>query len=286
MNVAIFADVHGRILLCFKLCARWERETGERIDLVLQAGDLGAFPDPARIDKATLRHAQADPTELGFSDYFVHPTAMARDVLAQCSADLVFVRGNHEDHTWLDTLERQATGSVFPVDAYQRILCLRTGMPFTFSRDGEALTILGIGRIGPPVGAGEHKATYIQPEERERIYALGDLAVDVLLTHDVARDFITPGFGLEETRLVLDQYRPLYHFYGHIERPLLRRLDPNGVTASVKLSDLTWDETDRGQPINAGAMGILRWHDRDNHAFEVAAAPWLREYTARTWLYR
>ncbi len=28
MNVAVFADVHGRIPLCFLLCARWERETG------------------------------------------------------------------------------------------------------------------------------------------------------------------------------------------------------------------------------------------------------------------
>ena len=42
MNIAIFADLHGRILLAFKLCARWQKETGEQIDLILQAGDLGA----------------------------------------------------------------------------------------------------------------------------------------------------------------------------------------------------------------------------------------------------
>lgn len=41
MNIAVFADVHGRILLAFKLCARWEKETGEQIDLILQAGDMG-----------------------------------------------------------------------------------------------------------------------------------------------------------------------------------------------------------------------------------------------------
>ena len=66
MNIAVFADVHGRILLAFKLCARWQRETGRRVDLILQAGDLGAFPDLARLDRATLKHAGDGPTELGF----------------------------------------------------------------------------------------------------------------------------------------------------------------------------------------------------------------------------
>jgi hypothetical protein len=66
MNIAVFADLHGRIRLCFMLCERWERESGEKIDLVLQAGDLGAFPDMSRLDKATIRHAEKDPTELGF----------------------------------------------------------------------------------------------------------------------------------------------------------------------------------------------------------------------------
>ncbi len=37
MNIAVFSDVHGRILLCFALCARWERETGERVELTVQA---------------------------------------------------------------------------------------------------------------------------------------------------------------------------------------------------------------------------------------------------------
>ncbi|GCE21451.1 hypothetical protein [Dictyobacter kobayashii] len=41
MNIAVFADLHGRLLLAFQLCARWQRETGEHIDLILQAGDLG-----------------------------------------------------------------------------------------------------------------------------------------------------------------------------------------------------------------------------------------------------
>jgi hypothetical protein len=33
---AIFADLHGRILLAFKLVDHYQRETGQRMDLILQ----------------------------------------------------------------------------------------------------------------------------------------------------------------------------------------------------------------------------------------------------------
>jgi hypothetical protein len=50
MRIAIFADVHGRILLAFKLVDRYQRETGNQIDLILQCGDMGIFPDRSRMD--------------------------------------------------------------------------------------------------------------------------------------------------------------------------------------------------------------------------------------------
>lgn len=50
VTIAIFADLHGRVELCFRLCARWERETGQRLDYILQAGDLGAFFDRNRYE--------------------------------------------------------------------------------------------------------------------------------------------------------------------------------------------------------------------------------------------
>jgi hypothetical protein len=28
MNIAVFADINGRVALAFKLCARWQAETG------------------------------------------------------------------------------------------------------------------------------------------------------------------------------------------------------------------------------------------------------------------
>jgi len=272
MNIAIFADIHGRILLAFKLCARWQRETGERIDLVLQAGDLGAYPDQSRLDRATINHARSDPSELGFSSDFVQPRADAAQILAQTPFPLIFVRGNHEDHGWLDALEAQSADPIFPIDAYERIFCLKTGQPYTFRADDEQITLLGVGRIGAPPGA-KAEAKYIQPYELERLYSPDKLTCDILLTHDTAQ-------GMEEIRLILDAIKPAYHFHGHNEAPFTQQMDSNGVTEVIKMADLHWDQA---KALEAGAMGILRWQDRDHHTFEVVDAEWLSEYQARSW---
>src|SRR5215469_263157 len=104
MNIAVFADVHGRLLLAFKLCARWQHETGEKIDLILQAGDLGAFPEMSRLDRATIKYAERDATELGFMQHFLHHDPQVARILDQTCCPMIFVRGNHEDHIWLDKL--------------------------------------------------------------------------------------------------------------------------------------------------------------------------------------
>jgi Icc-related predicted phosphoesterase len=286
MNIAIFADVHGRILLCFKLCERWERETGEQIDLVLQAGDLGVFPDISRLDKATIRHTQDDPSELGFAHDFTEYKPDVAEQLSHTTFPLIFVRGNHEDQEWLDALEQKADDPIFAIDPYERIFCLKTGVPYAYSLHGETISILGIGRIAAPRGEREpYRPKYIQPHELERLYGLDRVNFDILLTHDSAIDSVTKGFGMEEIRLVLDAYAPLYHFHGHTEEPLTRCDDDNGATTVYKMADLHWDKASRGKPLEPGAMGILRWKDRLNQTFEVVDQPWLKEYTTSTWRY-
>jgi hypothetical protein len=286
MNIAIFADLHGRILLCFKLCERWQRQTGEQIDLVLQAGDLGVFPDLSRLDKATIRHTQDDPSELGFVHDFADYKPEVAEQLANTTFPLVFVRGNHEDQEWLDALEYPTDGPLFAIDAYERIFCLKTGFPYTFNSGDESITILGIGRVAPPIcEPNPAKLKYIQPHELERLYGLDKPDFDILLTHDSGLDSVKKGWGMEEIRLLLVAHKPPYHFHGHTEEPFTRRNDSNRTTTIYKMADLHWDKSSRGKPLEAGAMGILRWKDRLNHSFEVADQPWLKEYTANTWRY-
>jgi hypothetical protein len=273
------------MLLCFLLCARWQQETGERIDAIFQAGDLGAYPTEAGMDHATIRHGRLDATEFGFStDFTIYQEDVARAI--ECTeCPLIFVRGNHEDHAWLDTLERQTdeADELFPIDAYRRVFCLKTGLPYTLRTETESLVVVGIGRIGPPKGETEAaKPKYLQEYEMERLYALDTLALDVLLTHDVPPDSGEGSYGMEEIRLMLDAHKPRYHFYGHTEGPFQVRLDRNGVTTSCRMADLSWQHGTEGR-LPSGAMGILHWHSRDEITFEAVNAPWLDDYRIGNW---
>jgi hypothetical protein len=84
----VFGDLHGRVLPAFRLATLWARDHGKQLDGLLQVGDLGYFPDPSRLDKATRRHAEKDPTELG-----------ALEIVApSLDADRVFGEEGHVVH--------------------------------------------------------------------------------------------------------------------------------------------------------------------------------------------
>lgn len=292
MNIAIFADVHGKLLLAFKLCARWQRETGKRIDLILQAGDLGAYPAMERLDRATKRYGERDPTELGFMQHFVHYDPAVAAILDETSCPMVFVRGNHEDHGWLDELEQQSNGAIFAVDAYQRVYNLKTGVPWTFQKGKHSITVLGIGRISPAsTDTDAQQGKFIQPYESERVYQLPPTPIDVLLTHHSRTDFVVlergvkikASTGMREIEHILDRDKPAYHFFGHYGGPAQVCSDFNRTTLAVKLADLQWEHHGHGPVLDAGSMGLLRWHSPTEHTFEVLKYPWLQEYTCETW---
>src|SRR4051812_28584276 len=139
----IFGDLHGRVLPAFRLAMAWGREQGVRIDGLLQVGDLGYFPDHTRLDKATIRHAAADPMELGVRLVTDH-SRQADEVFhgAEVPAEaLWFTAGNHEDFEALAERGRESDprDASFPVDAYRRVHCIR---------DGQVETLPGSLRVG------------------------------------------------------------------------------------------------------------------------------------------
>lgn len=269
MNIAVLGDLHGNILLAFKLCVRWQQETGQQLDLILQVGDLGVFPDRTRLDRATKRHSERNPAVFSFLNFFTAEHPEVATVLEELSCPLLFVRGNHEDHGWLDAREQRFPNPCFPVDAYLRLWCLKTGVPYTYQRGEEAITILGIGRIGRPASSQKAKPHYIQPDEQHRLELLGDTQVDILLTHDAPRDRVYPGSGSLEIEQALLRHQPRYHFFGHYGGPSHHRLESNGMTLSYHLADLVLDSQQGAPLLGAGSMGLLHWQRRDAHTFEV-----------------
>ena len=257
IRLALFADIHGKFLLPFKLAHHYQQTTGKSIDLIVQCGDMGAFPDKSRMDKATLRHAARDRDELGFMDDFVHAKPPIAHFLNRLNLNMLCVRGNHEDHEFLDELERQSVQAAFPIDAYQRVWVLKTGEPFVLQKDDESLEILGIGRIGDrkqrPHGE------FIQEYERQTLHRFVKGCLknkhdpDVLITHDKPSDNQS-GYGAEEITEVLDQLAFAYHFYGHTGEAYRQDLADNGITRSVKIKELEFDGQGK---LSEGCMLIL-----------------------------
>src|SRR5262245_30580133 len=154
----VFGDLHGRVLPAFRLAMTWGREHGIRVAGLLQVGDLGFFPDPTRLDRATLRHALEDPLELGVQEV-TEPSLRAEAVLAEMEAPeaLWFTAGNHEDFDALAALEGASDpgAASFPVDAFGRVRAIR---------DGTVETLPGGLRVGAlwgidPAGRGTRQRT-------------------------------------------------------------------------------------------------------------------------------
>lgn len=283
MKVALFSDLHGRLLLAFKLTERYQRETGQNIDLILQCGDVGIFPELEHLDDATLRFAKKDRSELGFHDYFVTPHPKVEAILANLDCQMVCVRGNHEDHEFLDGLEAvHANDSLFPVDCYQRVFVCKSGHVLQFTHKDVTLRVLGVGRVGDRKRR-EH-APFIQQYERRKLrQTIGEKpAIDVLISHDVPTDMTDPGYGMKELRPALDTLRPTYHFYGHTGKPYSDIPDNNHVTRSVKIAELEYKRQDT---LPHGAMIILTIDSNQGMSTEVVDAPWLKEYTKDAWFY-
>lgn len=234
MKIAIFSDIHGKILLPFKLVDLYQKETGHKIDFILQCGDMGAYPDLEKLDKATVKHAQYDRDELGFHDDFTKENPEIRTFLNELNIDMIYVRGNHEDHDFLDNLENQyPSDSRFPIDIYKKVFVCKSGLEQKLETEHEILNFVGIGRIGDRKGRSEKR--FIQNYERKAIRKLLKTkdTFDVLITHD-KDDSSQRGYGMAEIREVLDHVIFHYHFYGHTGEPYKEETDFNGITNRLK----------------------------------------------------
>lgn len=281
MKIVIFSDVHGRLLLPFVLVDRLQRERGIHIDLILQCGDMGVFPDHKNMDRATVKHAKRDPDELGFKRHFFRARHDIEAIVNRTDCDMLCVRGNHEDHEWLDELEKKSPFPGFSIDPYQRIWVAKTGHVHTYGEGEEQIRIVGIGRVGDQKGT-RTAGKFVQDYERAQLKKLKPYKteVDVLISHDWAGYSGNKGFGTEEVREFLDIHKPLLHFFGHIGPHYKELEDENGVTKTYKAGESVFEEN--GQ-LPLKNMLLLDWKGPYDFTVEPIEADWLWEYRIDTW---
>jgi hypothetical protein len=105
MLIGFLGDLHGRVFLALAVLVTWQRRAGRRFDLIVQVGDLGAFPRPVASDANP--HVATDPAENDFSRLLAADGALAdrlRRVRAELGRAVHFLRGNHEDFDYLRSL--------------------------------------------------------------------------------------------------------------------------------------------------------------------------------------
>ena len=279
----VFGDLHGRILPAFRLAACWSREFRQPLAGILQVGDLGYFPNPSRLDNATIRHAKDDPQELGSLD-IVTTNELADSIFDDPNSPpgLWFTAGNHEDFEELERLA-QASGKQpdFVVDAYCKVRGIKDGAVATVAgcRVG---TVWGVDREGRNARRKVPDRAFIQPRSIDRLLVADPF--DVLLTHDAPLGAKREEYGSELLSNLIQLAQPRFAFFGHYKGDGAEVEKDYGHTRVFHMAGFELREG-KDRHAETGSVGVLTW-DADEPSFEYVAAKWLRTFTRGNWRWR
>jgi hypothetical protein len=230
VDICVTGDVHGHMQLALLVAARWQLELGIRFEAVLLCGDIGAFSDLARLDKATRRHAEENPCELEMvNQWMPEPPSPWLSKIFEPLVDgglgltcpVIAMHGNHED---FELLERIAPSSApIPTEAVaaSRLPRLDPGGRISFLPSGwrvvtpSGLTVGAIGGIQPgqrPT-AGYPPRAYIA-EDAVLSFCEGP-AVDALITHQRPAAIHGTQRGSDDLDAVLECGLIRSWFHGH-----------------------------------------------------------------------
>ena len=283
LHFAVFGDIHGRVALMLTLARLWEQHTGLRLSGILQVGDMGAFPDPSRLDDSTARMARDDADELGFASYCV-PTEEGERYLGGRGVPVTaFIRGNHEDFEYLARFTEPEA-----VDPWHRLWYVPDGAVLELEREGRVIRVAGFGGISPrdeaskggkrsrrstdQVGSrGAPDPRCFSAEDAERAF-FGEAPIDILLTHAGPEHPDLPG-GSPRLAALSRRLAPRVHLFGHHHVALGPTEGPGGGLL-VGLDHLEFGR--RGE-LREACAGVLTL-DGERTSFEVfepAAHPWL-----------
>ncbi|TAK22126.1 MAG: hypothetical protein EPO26_12645 [Chloroflexota bacterium] len=203
MLVGVLGDLHGRAFLGLLVALEWQRRNGRRFDLIVQVGDLGK-PEPDPNDP----HVRLDPAEadlgrlLGASGRRAENLRRASTLLP---VPISFVRGNHDDPAWLESLASDGPADPFGI--------------FEYVRDGTTRTVadLNVGFLG---GVEEETGPAgLDLAALDRIATLGPGTVDLLVTHQgpygTSTGFRGEIHGSPTISRLVEQLEPRWLVAGH-----------------------------------------------------------------------
>lgn len=308
MYIAVFGDLHGRVLLPFYLMSEWQKRHDCEISLALCTGDVGVYRGLHTMDKASRRFALKDSAELGFSRKLISRSSdtdkfeqtKKLDVLFKdVSANMYFVPGNHEEHQYLGDIKYNYADSPnvpFPVDfdweghadgkyaedefrGYRKLWALPEGPVHTLRKPDSSLKFstgdfLKVRAINGLPGYTMQEAWDVKGEERGV----------VLLSHETYQGRLKGldptgrlnRAGSDELLELIQKVAPQYHFFGHYHwyYPEMQVANNKGQkTCSIGLSEVAFDK--ETQRIHPGCFGILKVGEKvGGISFEIVDEEW------------
>lgn len=270
MKIAFLGDIHGRIFHALTVLVKWQQVHGEKLDLIIQAGDLGAYPYP---DEKLLsnKFVRQDPTELDFSRFIAggdEVESFLQKVGQELAVSVYFIRGNHEDFNWLKSLTDN--GDICDVDKNGILKYIKDG---TVKKMGDtSLGFLGGAEFGAKGdGVLDIKAYTSLMESKEEI--------DILVTHDTHFGIGFSYHGLTQgsqyiTELV-QKIQPDFHITAHYHHMIGPHYRHN--TTHVGLNNIVLPL--RGKPGRHLRPGWMMVMDTDTKQTTFVKDAWLTEMT-------
>ena len=277
MLIGFVGDVHGLVYHALALVTTWQRKTGKKLDLVVQVGDMGAYPTLDSIDEAGRRHVEIDPAQADFSRLLQADGVRAehlRAVRGEMSSAIHFLRGNHEDFQYLSGLPRDKPDGTAKVDDFGLFRYVPDGTVLQL-RDLKIAFLGGIETQGPDPRS-------IDPEAHQLLMDLGPGSFDILATHEppygVGIGYRGQVSGSKLITGLIEHTQPAYHFSGHVHH--LNGPRSYGRTWSWSLdcliSSVRWHPEENG--FRMGCLAVL---DTSTWFLQPVTDLWLREFDTR-----
>ena len=241
LTIAILGDLHGHLKLGYDALFAWKNYTKRDIDCILQVGDIGAFPNPAKLDTSTARFSDHDIEELGFHK-FLKDTGDSRNYFGNGGdfedTDMYFIKGNHEDFDYLDSFN-----IISPVDFHKRIMYAPNGQVIKLNLKGKSINIGCLGGLD----TGNSKLRYDLKDKD--ISKLTTEPIDILLTHHPAYSVEQP-HGSMKIKALIDQIKPKFSVSGHMHN--VKKVNYDN-TISVNMNEVNYSKG----IIKPNSVGIL-----------------------------
>lgn len=215
MQALVFGDLHGKIRAMYARAADWEREEDQTVEAILQVGDFGIYPEPARMKpEKQVQYGPGDYHELVEEDW-------------QAPIPTWFCKGNNEDFDALDRAAKSAEGTLLPNLHYVPNGSVRTV-------GSTRVAFLGGAWSRKSWEGPETKPKHIGRKELENLY---EETFDILICHEAPGGVKLPGriysVGAAPLRTLIENKRPRLVVHGHHHQHAVNWI---GMTKVITLS--------------------------------------------------